>query len=63
MGLCLVACAPTKPDPGAVAADRIRAAQSTIVRVVNYRPANALDDATVDIYLRSGATRPGQQLW
>jgi hypothetical protein len=49
LGACAVA-------PGEQVANRIRAAQSQIVREVIYRPANALDPAEIVVYLRPGTS-------
>ena len=49
--------------PGEQVANRIRAAQSQIVRDVIYRPANALDPAEVIVYLRSGSTEADARLF
>jgi hypothetical protein len=52
--LLLVGCA---ADPGEQVANRIRATQSDLAQQVNYRPANFLDEAKIDVFLRPGATK------
>jgi hypothetical protein len=59
--LLLAGCA---SDAGEHVADRIRAANATLVRDVIYRPANLLDPSEIIVHLRPGATEPqAEQLW
>jgi hypothetical protein len=52
------------PAAGEVIAARIHAAQSPIVREVDYQPANMLDPAEVDVWLRPEATEAqANTLW
>jgi hypothetical protein len=66
MGVLLAAlfAAACAPSPGEQVAARIRAAGSSLIRDVTFRAPNMVDPASVDVWLRPGATEAqADALW